>query len=177
MTENIMATHNVSHQSIAKRAHRFWVFVVDLLIPFIFVAISYPLGIVSGDMEIVNFFSGILIISYIFLQIVLLVKRSQTFGKMFFNIYIARFGKNERCGFWRISLLRQMLGGTLVIGMIPLIGIFFQPVYSLIDHLFIFNEKKRTLHDLIGGTAVYNLPEKHHAKKFFDFTYIPKDLH
>lgn len=131
------------------------------------------LGMLSfGSEDGGKFFIGIYVIVFVIMQIRLVLERSQTLGQYFFNIQVFDIKKNKRVGFWRYMFIRDFIGKTLVIGAIPVINLVFMPIYSLIDHLFIFRKDRRTVHDLIGGTRVIKLPLEQQRKQLFDFTRI-----
>lgn len=115
---------------------------------------------------------GAFVVIFAIVQIILMVNRSQTLGKYIFNIQVINNKTGKRVGFWRYAILRTFIGETLVIGAIPIIGWVFQPLYFIADSLFIFRKDRRTLHDLIGGTSVINLPAEQRNKSFFSFSKI-----
>lgn len=86
-------------------------------------------------------------VAYAIYQLVMLHRHGQTFGKKLVGIRIVRTD-GSRAGLGRIFALRYLVPG--LVGMIPLLG----PIFSLIDPLFIFNEEKRCLHDMIADTIV-----------------------
>ena len=121
----------------------------------------------------------------------LIIRRSQTIGKFLLNIQVINKKTQQRTGFWRYFLLRTLIGQNLGLllgillpiilfaffpdllfwGMLMLIG---QLAYPLIDSLFIFRKDQRTLHDLIAGTSVINLPPNEKRKTCFDWSVLPK---
>lgn len=74
-------------------------------------------------------------------------RTGQTIAKKLIGIRIVRTD-GSRAGLGRIFALRYMVPG--LIGAIPLLG----PLFSLIDPLFIFNDEKRCIHDMIADTIV-----------------------
>lgn len=77
-------------------------------------------------------------------QLYLLVREGATLGKRVMRIRIVT-EDGERVGALQILLLRTLLPGLA--GMMC-------SLFSLIDALFIFGEKRRCLHDLMAGTIV-----------------------
>jgi uncharacterized RDD family membrane protein YckC len=77
----------------------------------------------------------------------LLSKRGQTIGKKVMSIRIVRVDGTD-CAAGRIIGLRYLAPG--LIGQIPLLG----PIFGLVDALFIFQESRRCIHDLIADTIV-----------------------
>lgn len=71
----------------------------------------------------------------------------QTIGKKIFGIKIVRLN-NEKCSFARIAGRRFLIPG--LISQIAFLG----PIFALIDYLFIFQESRRCVHDLIADTIV-----------------------
>lgn len=101
----------------------------------------------SVDDELM-FFAGALFLIFLFfvlIQIILLSVRSQTVGKMLFGIKIVKTADLSDGGFVHAFLLRGFVPGML--GAVI-------PFFGLIDVLFIFNEEKRCLHDMIASTVV-----------------------
>ena len=89
------------------------------------------------------------------------------------DIQIINTKINKRIGFWRNGIMREFIGKTLVIGAIPLLNITFQPLYFVIDHLFIFKKDRRTLHDMIAGTCVIRLSNEYSRKSILDWKRLP----
>lgn len=87
------------------------------------------------------------VLGFIAYQLVQLYRTGQTFGKKLVGIRIVRTD-GSRAGLRRIFALRYLVPG--LIGAIPLLG----AIFSLIDPLFIFNDEKRCLHDMIADTIV-----------------------
>lgn len=81
-------------------------------------------------------------------QIVLIVTRSQTLGKMVFGIRVWSVEDEERAGWGRYIGLRIIVNG--LVSAIPFVG----SLYGLIDLLFIFGDDRRCLHDRLAGTIV-----------------------
>ena len=74
-------------------------------------------------------------------------RTGQTIAKKLIGIKIVRTD-GSRAGLGRIFALRYMVPG--LIGAIPVLG----PIFSLVDPIFIFNDEKRCIHDMIADTIV-----------------------
>jgi uncharacterized RDD family membrane protein YckC len=92
---------------------------------------------------------GLLFLALFIVNLVMLSKTGQSIGKRILNIKIVRTD-GSRAGLGRIFWLRMFIPG--LIGGIPLVG----PIFSLVDPLFIFQESRRCIHDLIADTIVIN---------------------
>ena len=84
---------------------------------------------------------------WIAITVVLVKRNGQTLGKKLLGIKVVR-SDGSRASLGRIFWLRNVV--TLIIGMIPLLGIFF----VLADILMIFGEARRCIHDRIADTIV-----------------------
>lgn len=84
---------------------------------------------------------------WIAINFTLLARNGQTFGKKMLNIKIVRSDATPST-VARIAGLRFLVPGLLT--QIPVAGM----VFWLVDSLFIFQESRRTLHDLIADTIV-----------------------
>lgn len=80
-------------------------------------------------------------------NLVMLHRTGQTIGKRLLNVKIVRTD-GSRAGLTRIFFLRMFVPG--LIGGLPFIGY----VFSIVDPLFIFQESRRCVHDLIADTIV-----------------------
>ena len=74
----------------------------------------------------------------------LVARYGQTIAKRMLDIKVAR-SDGSQASLGRIFWLRNVVGNVLL-GMIPL--------YFLVDHLFIFGERRQCIHDLIADTIV-----------------------
>lgn len=95
-------------------------------------------------------FIGIIVISYlalIILNLVWLHRYAQSIGKRLLGIKIARTD-GSRCGLRRIIFLRSL--PIQLLSMIPLLGMF----VPLVDALFIFQQSRKCVHDMIADTVV-----------------------
>lgn len=81
------------------------------------------------------------------ITIYLVHKNGQTIGKKIVGIKVVR-SDFSRASLSRIFWLRNVVNALP--GLIPYIGNF----YGLIDHLFIFGERRQCVHDKIAGTVV-----------------------
>lgn len=165
--------HIHQHHTLAGRDIRLAAVVIEILLAVMGGALFAYLGMfILEDKDAGKTIGGAFVVVFAIVQIVLMVNRSQTIGKYLLNIQVINNKTGKRVGFWRYAILRTFIGETLVIGVIPIIGWVFQPLYSLADSLFIFRKDRRTLHDLIGGTSVINLSTGQKRKSFFDFSKI-----
>jgi uncharacterized RDD family membrane protein YckC len=100
---------------------------------------------VSG---ILGLLIGVVYLIILASNLVLLYRGGQTIGKFLLSIKIVKTD-GSRAGLTRIILLRVILFSFVTL--IPFIG---QLIYYLIDPLFIFQDSRRCLHDLVAGTIV-----------------------
>lgn len=140
----------------AERGTRFGAATVDGLIAIlIFVPVIFSIGttglatanlgaaILSGA----GFLSLIMVIGVTVYTIQLVNRNGQTIGKKLLGIKVVR-SDGSRASLGRIFWLRNVVNALP--GLIPFVG----NVYVLIDHLFIFGEKRQCLHDKIADTIV-----------------------
>ncbi len=88
---------------------------------------------------------GMLVVLVI--DLVMLHRSGQTIGKRMLNVKIIR-SDGSRAGLTRIFFLRMLVPG--LIGGIPFVGF----IFTIVDPLFIFQESRRCVHDLIADTVV-----------------------
>ena len=88
--------------------------------------------------------STVINIAIFIVQMILLVTRGQTIGKIVLKIRIVDAETGEHPGGWRIIMLRVIAHAILLVTII----------YLPIDSLFIFRKDRRTIHDLIAQTRV-----------------------
>jgi uncharacterized RDD family membrane protein YckC len=88
-------------------------------------------------------------VAVVVITIVLVHRNGQTIGKKLVGIKVAR-SDGSRASLGRIFWLRNVVNG--IPQMIPFLGY----VYMLVDHLFIFGDKRQCLHDKIADTIVVN---------------------
>lgn len=94
------------------------------------------------------FYVGLLIALIVLaVDLTLLARNGQTIGKKLLGIKVVRVDGSPVTLF-RVFFLRYVCNTFLAL--IPLIGV----LYSLVDHLMIFGEKRRCAHDYIADTIV-----------------------
>ncbi|MET0659713.1 MAG: RDD family protein [Steroidobacteraceae bacterium] len=91
--------------------------------------------------------SGVLGIVWIVITFILVKRNSQTIGKRFVGIKVVR-SDGSHASLARIFWLRNIVNALP--SLIPFVGNF----YSLVDHLFIFGNKRQCVHDKIADTIV-----------------------
>lgn len=92
-----------------------------------------------------------LFVIYEIVQVALISVFGQSFGKLIMKIRIATVEDDANPGFVRAVLLRRWL--------ISILGIV--PFFALFDHLRIFKEDLRCIHDLLAGTHVIFVETDH----------------
>lgn len=149
--------NDVEDMELAGRGTRLGAVMVDSLIfmvPLLFAII--PIMIFSkqggpnamGAGAIIAIAVGVLGFLAIFaVDLVMLHRTGQTIGKRLLNVKIVRTD-GDRAGLTRIFFLRMVVPG--LIGGIPFVG----SIFSIVDPLFIFQESRRCVHDLIADTMV-----------------------
>jgi uncharacterized RDD family membrane protein YckC len=85
------------------------------------------------------------------LQGFLIASRSQSVGKILFNLRIVRAADGGKAGFLHAFLIRS--GIMTVFEYTPILNILYLPFW-LVDCCFIFRADRRCLHDLMAGTKV-----------------------
>lgn len=159
--------------NLATPCDRLYAFLLDFFTPVVVGIVIVPLQYIVGE-DIATFAVGIALLAFLVVQFMLVAKRSQTLGKHLLNIYVVDTRRDARCGFWRFFLMREFVGKTLIIGSLPVLNFTLQPLYLIVDSLFIFRKDRRTVHDMIARTAVRHLPEVYARKKLLDFTEMRK---
>lgn len=91
--------------------------------------------------------TGLLAIAWIVVTFILVKRNSQTIGKKFVGIKVVR-SDGSHASLGRIFWLRNVVNALP--GAIPFVG----NVYGLVDHLFIFGDKRQCIHDKIADTIV-----------------------
>lgn len=136
---------------LADRGTRLGAAVIDsiiyalLIVPAVFlIALNSDRGTDQLYLMMVAF---IAMIPVLIVNLVFLHKTGQTIAKKMLKIKIVRTD-GSRAGLGRIFWLRMFIPG--VIGNIPLLG----PVFGLTDPLFIFQQSRKCLHDLMADTIV-----------------------
>ena len=138
---------------LAGRSTRLGAAIIDSLILMPIAILFWYLfnpGIFSGQEP--SFISSLLVSFatmgiWIAMNYVLLARHGQTFGKKLVGIKIVR-NDAEACGVGRIAG-RRILIPTLIT-QIPIVGM----IFAFVDCLFIFQESRRCVHDLIADTIV-----------------------
>jgi len=144
---------------LATKGDRFLAFVIDAIISLV---VSLPFLHFTGfwqksTTQTITIFDSVVIIlfgllMYLVLHGNLLAKYGQTIGKRILKIQIGDVDDNQILPLWKVYLLR-FLPQNLVF-QIPVIG----GLVAIVDVLFIFRKNRRTLHDLVAGTKVIELP-------------------
>lgn len=141
---------------LAGRGARFGAAIVDsfiagIAIAPVFIGADFQ-AMQTGDY--MNAFSGvgigiavIALLILIGITIHLVHKNGQTLGKKFFGIKVVRSDFSP-ASLGRIFWLRNIVNG--IPGLIPFVGNF----YGIVDHLFIFGERRQCVHDKIADTMV-----------------------
>jgi len=149
---------NVSEDGeLAERGTRLGAVIIDsliFLVPALFAIVPAMFFARQGSAvglgvgAIIAFSIGILgILALVIINFVMLHRTAQTIGKRFLAVKIIRTD-GSRAGLTRIFFLRMFVPG--LIGGIPFVGM----IFSIIDPLFIFQESRRCIHDLIADTVV-----------------------
>ena len=165
-TAIVTLNKNKNNFELANRKTRFLAFVVDFLLQgiffislFIWIFLSLFLeheGIYNNHILIIQKIFPFLIQFYLLigiLNLILLYRNGQTFGKYLFAIKIVRVN-GSRVGLLRIVLVRYSLWWAMLC--------FYQFGFlllflSLLDSLLIFQNSKQCWHDLIADTIVIKI--------------------
>ena len=154
---------------LASPGARLVAWIIDVLIYFVITIAAVIIGIAIAGVGISDladfdpgFFFGALAVVVILtllaflvifiVQIVLLVTRGQTIGKIIMKIRIVDAVTGQHPDWARLILLRTIVNSVIIsfLNILPGAG----GAYFLIDSLFIFRADNRTIHDLIAGTRV-----------------------
>ena len=142
---------------LAGRGARLGAVLLDLLIFSLFL-IPGALVMSSSDSDIGKGFGWALLgvgwLGLLITQMVFLVKRGQSLGKMVVGIKIVRVSDGSVPGFVKVVLLRMVV--PTLLECIPYAG----ALIGLVDLLFIFRDDRRCLHDLIAETKVVDAQDK-----------------
>ncbi len=148
---------DVDEMELAGRGTRLGAVMIDSLIfmvPLLFAMLPMLFFAAKRGTEgfgvgaIISIAVGLLGVLAIFvIDLVMLHRTGQTIGKRLLNVKIVRTD-GSRAGLTRIFFLRLFVPG--LIGGIPFVG----AIFSLVDPLFIFQESRRCVHDLIADTMV-----------------------
>ena len=114
--------------------------------------IDFDLEFFLGALAIVIVLVLLAFLAIFIVQIVLLVTRGQTIGKIIMKIRIVDAVTGQHPGWARLILLRTIVNSVIIsfLNILPGAG----GAYFLVDSLFIFRADHRTIHDLIAGTRV-----------------------
>lgn len=105
-------------------------------------------NVTSGDMAFAGMVvGGILTLGLFVYQLVLLAQNGWTVGKRTLGVRIVRSDLRD-ASLGRIFGLRMMVPG--LVSLIPVLGVLF----TIVDPLFIFSPRHRTIHDRIADTVV-----------------------
>lgn len=90
------------------------------------------------------------------IQIFLLTSRGQSLGKILLGVRVVRADDDEKPGFLRGWLLRELPSGAIqgMLQLLPVVGFFLRFAFVTTNYLMIFREDRRCLHDFIAGTRV-----------------------
>lgn len=142
---------------LAERGTRLGAVILDVLIflvPGLFAIIPAMLSMRGDAAEAMGIGAtiavsvGVLGMLVVFvIDLVMLHRSGQTIGKRMLNVKIIR-SDGSRAGLTRIFFLRMLVPG--LIGGIPFVGF----IFTIVDPLFIFQESRRCVHDLIADTVV-----------------------
>jgi len=104
-----------------------------------------PESEIDFSMLTLPIFVGVMgFIAWAWITLLLVARNGQTIAKRLLDIKVVR-SDGTQASLGRIFWLRNVVGNALL-GMIPL--------YFLVDHLFIFGERRQCIHDLIADTIV-----------------------
>ncbi len=92
--------------------------------------------------------SDLILMGIFLVNMVLLIRRGQTFGKWLIGIRIVKFQSGQKPGFVSVILLRTLVMGILTC--LPYVGL---GLY-IVDLFGIFRHDRRCLHDMIADTMV-----------------------
>jgi len=155
-------------RKIASRFDRLIAVILPYTILVLIGLVTYPIEKVNPGLA--QFVGVSLIIIMVVINLLLIVRRSQSIGKFLMNIQVVDSTTGQRYRAVDYLFIREFFGKTLIIGAIPFFGGLFMLAYFPVDSLFIFSKSKRTLHDRIAGTDVVNLAPEDRRKSIFDFT-------
>jgi uncharacterized RDD family membrane protein YckC len=143
--------------TLAGRGARLGAALLDLLVFWVVLIPGFWI-MSSSDSDMGKGFGGaFLVVGWLGLlvtQMVFLVKRGQSLGKMAVGIKIVRVADDSVPGFVKVVLLRMFVPSILAA--IPYAG----ALIWLADVLFIFRDDRRCLHDLIAETKVVDAQAK-----------------
>ena len=123
---------------------------LPLLIGADFSRMASEAGFAEGISPVGGVLAVIGLIALLGVTAYLVYQNGQTIGKKILGIKVVR-SDYSRASFARIFWLRNVVNA--IPGVIPFVG----NLYNLVDHLFIFNERRQCLHDKIADTLVVKI--------------------
>ena len=148
----------VEDEGLAGRGARLAAYLIDwALVGVVAGLIGYYAGLwerlMQQDTEAVVWLGVIGMVVYAVINGRLLANRGQTVGKMAAAVRIVDARTREIVPFWKSFGLRVFVIQALA--SVPAVG----AVFSLVDVLFIFGERRRCLHDHLAGTVVIRVED------------------
>lgn len=148
----------VEDEGLAGRGARLAAYLIDwALVGVVAGLIGYYAGLwerlMQQDTEAVVWLGVIGMVVYAVINGRLLANRGQTVGKMAAAVRIVDARTREIVPFWKSFGLRVVVIQALA--SVPAVG----AVFSLVDVLFIFGERRRCLHDHLAGTVVIRVED------------------
>ena len=145
-------------EGLAGRGARLAAYLIDwVLVGVVAGVIGYYAGLVERlmqqDTEAVVWLAVIGMVVYAVINGRLLATRGQTVGKMAAAVRIVDARTREIVPFWKSFGLRVLVIQALA--SVPSVG----AIFSLVDILFIFGERRRCLHDHLAGTVVIRVED------------------
>ena len=148
----------VEDEGLAGRGARLAAYLIDwALVGVVAGLIGYHAGLwerlMQQDTEAVVWLGVIGMVVYAVINGRLLANRGQTVGKMAAAVRIVDARTREIVPFWKSFGLRVVVIQALA--SVPAVG----ALFSLVDVLFIFGERRRCLHDHLAGTVVIRVED------------------
>ena len=148
----------VEDEGLAGRGARLAAYLIDwALVGVVAGLIGYYAGLwerlMQQDTEAVVWLGVIGMVVYAVINGRLLANRGQTVGKLAAAVRIVDARTREIVPFWKSFGLRVVVIQALA--SVPAVG----AVFSLVDVLFIFGERRRCLHDHLAGTVVIRVED------------------
>ena len=148
----------VEDEGLAGRGARLAAYLIDwALVGVVAGLIGYYAGLwerlMQQDTEAVVWLGVIGMVVYAVINGRLLANRGQTVGKLAAAVRIVDARTREIVPFWKSFGLRVVVIQALA--SVPAVG----ALFSLVDILFIFGERRRCLHDHLAGTVVIRVED------------------
>ena len=148
----------VEDEGLAGRGARLAAYLIDwALVGVVAGLIGYYAGLwerlMQQDTEAVVWLGVIGMVVYAVINGRLLANRGQTVGKLAAAVRIVDARTREIVPFWKSFGLRVVVIQALA--SVPAVG----ALFSLVDVLFIFGERRRCLHDHLAGTVVIRVED------------------